>query len=141
MTSLKMKIKIIDDSQIQNKIINDLQEEINILKSSIPDEMIYRNKTFEFLSEEQNRLLQEAQHYEPSDEKHEKIQILIKYIAKLCIKTNNKEVREYFYKIRELDEKKRIICEIKKMSDIKTEDMEIILNLRKKYYEENENCI
>ena len=127
MTSLKM----------QNKIIDDLQEEINILQSSIPDEMIYKRKTHDFLSEEQNRLLQEAQYYEPSDKEHEKIQRKIQYIAELCIKTMNKELRKYCDKIREIDEKKRIICEIKKMIDVRSEDMEIILKLRNKYYEEN----
>lgn len=127
MTSLKM----------QNKIIDDLQEEINILQSSIPDEMINILKTHDFLSEEVNTVLQEAEHYEPISEKfgcHSRVIILI---SQLCLQMSNSFESKGWETIREIDEKKRIICEIKKTSDIRSEDMEIILKLRNKYYEEN----
>jgi len=60
---------------------------------------------FELYSEKQNEYLQEAQHYEPSDENHEKIQRKIKKIAEICIKlkkTNDKnnimrEAMEIFF--------------------------------------------
>jgi P4 family phage/plasmid primase-like protien len=60
---------------------------------------------FELYSEKQSQYLAEAQHYEPSDENHEKFQRKIKKIAEICIKlkkTNDKnnimrEAMEIFF--------------------------------------------
>jgi P4 family phage/plasmid primase-like protien len=60
---------------------------------------------FELYSEKQSQYLSEAQHYEPSDENHEKFQRKIKKIAEICIKlkkTNDKnnimrEAMEIFF--------------------------------------------
>jgi len=76
---------------------------------------------FQYYSDKQNQYLQDAQHYEPSDENHEKIQRKIKKIAEICIKlkkTNDKnnimrEAMEIFFDkdfIKNMDSNPYLMC-------------------------------
>ena len=88
---------------------------------------------FELYSEKQSQYLSEAQHYEPSDENHEKFQRKIKKIAEICIKlkkTNDKnnimrEAMEIFFDkdyTKNVDSNPYLMCFTNGVFDFKTKE-------------------
>ncbi len=88
---------------------------------------------FELYSEKQSQYLAEAQHYEPSDEKHEKFQRKIKKIAEICIKLkkttdkNNimREAMEIFFDqdfSKNMDSNPYLMCFTNGVFDFKTKE-------------------
>jgi len=88
---------------------------------------------FELYSEKQSQYLSEAQHYEPSDENHEKFQRKIKKIAEICIKlkkTNDKnnimrEAMEIFFDqdfTKNMDSNPYLMCFTNGVFDFKTKE-------------------
>jgi P4 family phage/plasmid primase-like protien len=88
---------------------------------------------FELYSEKQSQYLSEAQHYEPSDEHHEKFQRKIKKIAEICIKlkkTNDKnnimrEAMEIFFDQefqKNIDSNPYLMCFTNGVFDFKTKE-------------------
>lgn len=88
---------------------------------------------FELYSKKQTDYLSEAQHYEPSDEHHEKFQRKIKKIAEICIKlkkTNDKnnimrEAMEIFYDkdfAKNMDSNGYLMCFTNGVFDFKTKE-------------------
>ena len=86
---------------------------------------------FELYSAKQNQYLSESQHYEPSDEHHEKFQRKIKKIAEICIKlkkTNDKnnimrEAMEIFfdqYFTKNIDSNPYLLCFTNGVFDLKS---------------------
>lgn len=88
---------------------------------------------FELYSEKQAQYLAEAQHFEPSDENHEKFQRKIKKIAEICIKlkkTNDKnnimrEAMEIFFDqdfTKNMDSNPYLMCFTNGVFDFKTKE-------------------
>lgn len=88
---------------------------------------------FELYSEKQNQYLSEAQHYEPNDENHEKLQKKIKKIAEICIKlkkTNDKnnimrEAMEIFFDkdfTKNMDSNPYLMCFTNGVFDFKSKE-------------------
>ena len=93
--------------------------------------MAISKELFELYSSKQSQYLAESQHYEPSDENHEKFQRKIKKIAEICIKlkkTNDKnnimrEAMEIFFDqdfTRNIDSNPYLMCFTNGVFDFKT---------------------